>query len=430
MNRRCLIALVLAVSGNALAAEAPGEAAQPFRVDGMWVDPNPVAPGAADKKVTPARLSIGMLSETGQLASKPITPNPATPLEARRAEQYLQVALQTLQSGRPQEALSLLRDGLALNAQNPRLLAYAAILLAQQRDFERASEYFERYLALEPNDPGVGASYAAVLLRLARFEDAERLLGDLQMANPENLAIHFNRLILDFLRERRKQDPVWWSQRSRQEIQQITRWLYSDEQGMIELLGTADYAQVCEIILGPQAREHLAELDESLTAAEAAWAGGDAAAARKAWTDAARFVGGYGIQEAIAMAAEEAGDVDAALAIRVAQSTRFPNWAPAALAHGQMVLRLGRRREALMIIRAARNMPGLDPNFMDFALAGAMALNGQNSEAQEIFMDLVRKDPQNFKRWVETDPALRAGFMSVPNHAAILRLLDVPPELQ
>ena len=429
MNRRLLIALIMCACGNALAAEAPAGEVKPFQVDGMWVDPKP-APEESSEKVAAGRLSIGMLAETGQLASKPMTPSAATPAEARRAEQYLKVALETLQSGRPQEALSLLRDGLALNAQNPRLLAYAAILLAEQRDFERASEYFERYLALEPNEPGVGESYAAVLLRLARFEDAERLLKDLEMAHPDNLAIHFNQLILDFLRERRQQNPIWWNQRSKQEIQQLTRWLRSDEQGMIDLLGTVDFANVCGIVLGPNARDHLAEIDESLTAADTAWNGGDAVAARKAWTDASRYIEGYGLQEAIAMAAEEANDVDAALEIRIAQARRFPNWAPATLAHGQMVLRLGQRREALAIIRAARNMPGLDPNFLDFAFAGALALNGQHSEAQEIFMNLVRKDPQNFKKWVETDPALRAGFMSVPNHAAILRLLDVPPELQ
>ena len=430
MNRPLLMILVLGICGNTIAADPPAGKSDTFQVDGMWVDPHPTDPDALGQEVRSSRLSIGMLAETGQLASKPITPVPATPMEVRRANQFLQQAIETLQSGRTQEAIALIRDGLALNAQNPRLLAYAAILQAQQRDFERASEYFERYLSLEPNDPGVGASYAAVLLRLARFEDAERLLGDLELSHPDNLAVHFNRLMLDFLRERRQQNPLWWRERSRQESQQLVRWLRSDEQGLIELLGTADYVQLCDITLGPHAREHLPEIDESLTAAETAWTGGDAAAARKAWTDAARFVESYGVQEAIAMAAEEAGDVDAALAIRAAQATRFPEWAPAALAHGQMVLRLGRRKEALAIIRAARNMPGLDPHYLDFALAGALALNGQGSEAQQMFMDLVRKDPQNFKKWVDTDPALRAGFMSVPNHPAILRLLDVPPELQ
>ncbi len=430
MNRGLLVMLALGMCGRAIAADAPAVEMAPFQVNGMWVDPQPTRPDAFPEEVRPSRLSIGMLAETGQLASKPTTPNPATPAEVRRANQFLQQAMEPLQSGRMKEAMLLIRDGLALNAQNPRLLAYAAILQAQQRDFERASEYFERYLALEPNDPGVGASYAAVLLRLARFEDAEKLLAGLNESHPENLAVHFNQLLLDFLRERRRQNPIWWNERSRVEIHQIVRWIRSDEQGLIELLGAADFAALCEIVLGPGAREHLADMDDAMTAAETAWAGGDAISARKAWTDAARHTGGYGLQEAIAMAAEESGDIDAALDIRAAQAARFPEWAPATLAHGQMVLRLGRRKEALAIIRAARNMPGLDPNYLEFALAGALALNGQNSEAQKIFMDLVRKDPQNFRKWVDTDPALRAGFMSVPNHPAILRLLDVPPELQ
>ncbi|MBP7276355.1 MAG: hypothetical protein KBA51_09160, partial [Kiritimatiellae bacterium] len=124
------------------------------------------------------------------------------------------------------------------------------------------------------------------------------------------------------------------------------------------------------------------------------------------------------------------GDIDGALRVREEQAKRFPGWAPAHLAHGQMVLRLGRRREALELIRQAKEMPGLDPNYLEFAYAAALALNGKAEEAQEIFTHLVRTDPKNFKQWLDTDPALRAGFMNVPNHAVILRLLDIPPELQ
>ena len=429
MSRTFLLWAALAVAGATRASE-PVSVQGLFQVDGMWVDPATAADEPRSEQIRPNPLSIGMLAEDKQLTANPVDPAPVTPENARLAEAYLQRAIQFLQASQTAEALLMLRDGLALNPQNPRLLAYAAILHAQRREFERSVEYFQRFLELDPDNTVVGASYSAVLLRLARFDDAAGVLDRMESLNPENLFVRFNRLVLEFMRERRAHDALWWNQRSRAEILQVVRWMKADEAGLIELLGSRDYDNFCAAILGPEARLHLADLEQWLTDAESAWTAGDAAAAREARTRTAQYLPGYGVQAAIAMAAEEAGDVDGALRIREEQARRFPQWAPATLAHGQMVLRLGRRREALALIRQARTLPGLNPHYLDFAFAGALALNGQTGEAQEIFTRLVRTDPKNFKLWVDTDPALRAGFMSVPNHGAILRLLDIPPELQ
>jgi tetratricopeptide (TPR) repeat protein len=145
---------------------------------------------------------------------------------------------------------------------------------------------------------------------------------------------------------------------------------------------------------------------------------------------AAQWIDSYGLQDAIASAAEEAGRLDEALAIREAQTRRFPGWAPARIAHGQMLLRLGRREEGLEAMRSARTMAGADEGYREFALAAALALNGRIPEAQRMFTELVQRNPEAFRKWIDADPALRAGFNRVPNHPAILRLLGVPPEME
>jgi tetratricopeptide (TPR) repeat protein len=432
----CLLVLcgriAAAAADTAATAPVPAEAATTndlVRVDGMWVDLSTARPD--DTPDSPyRRLAIGM--DTERRIQRSVSLEPPTPAAADRlrAERHMANALERLRQGRMGEALIELRDGLTLNPTHPQLMAYTAMAYAQMQEFERASEYFERYLRLFPNDIGMSASYAAVLLRLSRFNEVGTLLTRIESLDANHLPTRFNRLCLDFIREQRSTDRSFWSVRPMSDLTLLVQWLLVDQEGLTGMLGQTDYNLLCEVVLGPEAPAHLAEASDALAAGETAWKEGDAAGAMAHWTTAAQWIDGYGLQEAIANAAEEAGRLDEALALREAQTRRFSGWAPAWIAHGQMLLRLGRREEGLASIRQARPLPGSEAGYPEFALAAALALNGQIPEAQRMFTGLAQHDPEAFRRWIDTDPALRAGFTRIPNHTAILRFLGVPPEME
>lgn len=426
MNRRlpawvCLLALCGATAGAATN--------DIIRLDGMWVD---LTPGRPDErpKSSSNRLAIDMDAARNALRPIVLDAPPTAPVDRARAERHMAIAMEHLRQRRTNEALTELRDGLTLDPTHPQLMAYTAVLYAQMQEFERAAEYFQRYLRQFPEDMGMNASYAAILLRLARFDDVEALLARIASLDQDHLPLRFNQLCLDFIRERRTADRTWWIQRSREEIALLLQWLISDQQGLTDMLGEGDYTRLCAVVLGPNALAHMAEAADALAAGQAAWQEGDAAAAEMHLKTAAQWIDTYGLQDAIAAAAEEAGRLDEALAIREAQTRRFPGWAPARIAHGQMLLRLGRREEGLEAMRSARTMAGADEGYREFALAAALALNGKIPEAQRMFTELVQRNPEAFRKWIDADPALRAGFNRVPNHPAILRMLGVPPEME
>lgn len=406
--------------------EAPASLAQ---VDGMWIDLySDLSP--ATNSLAPKRLTVsGELDRSRIQAMSLLTPPPGD-RERRASEALLGRATAWLQEGRVGEALVELRDALSLTPQDPRLLAYAAACYSQLQQFDRAAEYYARYMDLLPEDTAMGASYSAVLMRLSRFDDAEKVLAQLNQYQPDAIIVRFNRLCLDLIRERRNQPRDFWEKRSLEEARQLIRWVAGDQDGLIAMLGSSDYALLCQVTLGTVSVEQIIEAELECAQADELVKKGNILSARAHWVNASKIIDPYGMENELATASEDLGDVNEALRIRKRQAERFPQWATAWLDLGRLYLRANQRRPGLSAIQAAQKMQGADEGWKKFVLAGALALDGSLGEAQQIFTELVRRDRDQFRRWLDADPALRSGFDKVPNHTAILRFLEIGPEYE
>nr|MBP7276384.1 hypothetical protein [Kiritimatiellia bacterium] len=126
MNRILILCAILGIASAARASESATEE-DLFHVNGMLVDPAITTDEPQEERIRPKPLRISSLADDKKLTVASINPLPVTPENARLAEVYLQRVLRLLHANQAAEALLMLRDGLALNPRNARLLAYAAI---------------------------------------------------------------------------------------------------------------------------------------------------------------------------------------------------------------------------------------------------------------------------------------------------------------
>ena len=81
------------------------------------------------------------------------------------------------------------------------------------------------------------------------------------------------------------------------------------------------------------------------------------------------------------------------------------------------------------IIRRAKELAPDEP-VVDFLLASAQALTGKIADAQVLYADLVMRHPRELRKWLESDAVFEAALDKMPNRAAFLRRLDIPPEVE
>jgi putative PEP-CTERM system TPR-repeat lipoprotein len=102
-------------------------------------------------------------------------------LEANPSSQYARMLLVStlLKGGRPTEALAALGPALKDGQQDPRLLALAGQAYLQNREFDKAAEYFGKASALAPQQAQLHTSLA--LSKLGQGDDA-RAVSELEMS--------------------------------------------------------------------------------------------------------------------------------------------------------------------------------------------------------------------------------------------------------
>jgi tetratricopeptide (TPR) repeat protein len=103
--------------------------------------------------------------------------------------------------------------------------------------------------------------------------------------------------------------------------------------------------------------------------------------------------------------------------------------AQAWVSFGHVLLRSARFDEALPVVRRAKELAP-EEAVIDFLLASALALTGKIADAQALYADLVSRRPRDLRKWLESDAVFEAALDQLPNKTAILRRLDIPPELE
>jgi Flp pilus assembly protein TadD len=137
----------------------------------------------------------------------------------------------------------------------------------------------------------------------------------------------------------------------------------------------------------------------------------------------------YGIEATLADALHAAGDHNGAIRVWTDLSGRYPDHAQVWVSLGQALLRVSRFDEAMAAIRKAKELSPTEPA-IDFLLATGLALSGSIPEAQAAYADLVLRRPADVRAWLETDAVFEAALDRLPNRTAILRRLDIPPEIE
>jgi len=409
-------------------AGAVGVRAQFFVVDGIWVDASaesePSAlPGGLYSIATPAEL----LQRSAQAFHwmREARPGPA---EAQAAEAQLRRVDELIRESDYRRAFLAVRDALALYPAYPPLLSRAAVISANLRDYGRAEHYFSRYLALQPDDALHWAGYAGVLIRLSRLEEARTAIDRGLAANPDLLPMRFHDVTVRVIQESKDISRQFWRRRSLEELLLLLNWLISDRAEFERMMGAADFRRLCEITAGPGMAGQLEEARRLLQSAQDLRGKGRYPDARAAIEMVMRMgADAYGLRATVAELLIAEGLTEEGLRMWDSLTFEYSDWAQPWLSRGHLLLRAGRFTEAVLSMRRASELAPKE-GIVRFALACALALSGATNEAQEIFNDLARADPQRFRDWMESDPVLEKAVRSVPNGPSYLRAAGIPPE--
>ncbi len=396
-------------------------------IDGMVVD---LLDSKAEPGIGAPNLAVNMDAMAGRIVPRTLDAPPPTPPEREQAQRHYARAIDYLkQSDLPKASLEV-RDGLTYAPDEVRLLGLAAVLASQSRDFDAAAGYFRRCLELEPGNLQHLASFVAVLLRLSRMEEADHILAGGEAVAPDFMAFRFHRACLQIAADRFQPARAYWAQRPIDEVLTATQWLQADRPDLAKIIGAGGVDRLTEDVLGPRTSLSIDRIHAALETASAA------RTAQK-WPDAVKNlrevatlgVDGYGVRTALAEALEMAGDRTAAIAEWRRILTDHGGLVQVWVSFGHVLLRGARFDEALPVIRRAKELAPNEP-VIDFLHASALALTGKIAEAQALYADLVARHPRDLRKWIESDAVFEAALERLPNRTAILRRLDVPPEME
>lgn len=425
---RHAFAHVLAAAMAWIAAAAPADTRGPVvTIDGLVVD---LLDPKSEPGIDVPNLAVNMDAVAGRLAPRSLDAPPPTPPEREQAQRHYARAIDYLKHSDLPKASLELRDGLTYAPDELRLLGLAAMLAAQSRDLDTAAGYFRRCLEIEPANLQHIAALVAVLLRLSRMEEADRTLGDGEAIAPDFMAFRFHRACLQIASNRYKPARAYWAQRPIDEVLAAVQWLQSDRADLAKIIGAGGVDRLTEDILGSRTSLSLARIQATLDAASAA-------RTARNWPDAVKNlrevtalgVDGYGVRTALTEALEMAGDREAAIAEWRRILADYGGLVQAWVSFGHVLLRGARFDEALPVIRRAKELAPGEP-VIDFLHASALALAGRIPEAQALYTDLVRRRPRDLRKWLESDAVFEAALERLPNRTAILRRLDIPPEME
>ncbi len=396
-------------------------------IDGMAVDlldPKPVL------RIDPPDLSVDMDARTGRLTRRTLDAPPPTAPERELAQKHYSRALEYVRGNDALKASLEIRDGLTYAPDDPRLLSLAAMVASQTRDLDAAANYFRRYLELDPANLQHTAAFVAVLIRLARMDEADRVLAGGETIAPDFMPFRFHRACLQLASDRHQPSRPYWSQRSFDEILAAAQWLHADRADLARIVGAEGFDRLAAEVLGTTAPHNLEQVRSILGAAAAARTAQDWKTAATSLREAASLgVNGYGVRTALAEAQENGGERNAAIEEWRRILADHGGLAQAWVSFGHVLLRNARFEEAIPVLRHAKELAPEEP-VVDFLQASTLALSGKIPEAQAMYADLVTRRPRELRKWLESDAVFEAALDKLPNRTAILRRLDIPPEIE
>ena len=405
----------VAVAGLLLPAVAMGQdpatGGSVVLIDGMAVDLLDPKPGI---HIEPPDLSVDMDSRAGRLIRRPLESPPPSAPEREQAQKHYARAVEYVRQSDPLKATLEIRDGLTFAPDDPRLLSLAAMIASQTRDLDAAANYFRRYLEIDPANLQHTAAFVAVLLRLSRMDEADRVLTAGESLSPDFMPFRFHRACLQLSADRFQSARAYWAERPFDEILAAVQWLHADRIDLAKIVGAGGYETLVSEILGPGAPPNLDRIHAALEAAAAARTSQKWAAGIKSLREASGLgATGYGIRTALAEALENSGDRTAAIAEWRAILAGHSDLAQAWVSFGHVLLRSARFDEALPVVRRAKELAP-EEAVIDFLLASSLALSGKITDAQSLYAELVNRRPRDLRKWIESDAVFEAALDRLP----------------
>ncbi|MBU0677046.1 MAG: tetratricopeptide repeat protein [Verrucomicrobia bacterium] len=162
---------------------------------------------------------------------------------ARAAERYIQQE-EWLQAKRE------LDRALSIEPGNMKLIQRMASVCSLAGQYGIADAYFRRYLKANPNDVAFLVGWSSALIRLKRYDDADKALRRALDIDPGFLIARFNAEMLAMIRGAGKPSDQTWRSMNLVEALEVANWLDADKEDYVEVLGGDHFATFCEWMLG------------------------------------------------------------------------------------------------------------------------------------------------------------------------------------
>lgn len=416
-----LVAMVVvrALSVDARLMSDPDTTA--FQVGGLWAEDLNAETyqergkffqaGIYQKPLVPPRQHVPMVTPP---------PGPASGIEMsptdQRAAESLRAAEAYAAGQNWRMALAAIQSALDGQPNNLMLLRRAAAYAALARRFGVADGYFRRTLELEPNDPVFLTGRAGVLLRLARLQEAEQLAERALKLNPRYLSARFVIVLARIARDAEVPNPEWWDRMFTEQAAEVAGWLDADRSDYEAVMTPAGFKQACEVMLGPDVGDRLAEVAVTLKRAVSSLQ-------RRQWEEALEIlrklegqrIRGVGIRMDIARCLFELDKRQESEVLLRDLARTYSDMPVLQFNHAVALIRLSRFTEAIEVLERALK---LDPesNFTFFALACCYAGLGEMDTAW-TYMRRIKPEYRGLvEDWAKGDDAYLKAIREDPRY--------------
>lgn len=400
-------------------------------VDGLAVDlleedaegPGPFQSGMSGLK-TPVRIPPSSLAYTPPARS-------FSGAQSSEAMAHIKRAYAYVQNGESVKAFYEIRDALALEPGHPGVLNDAAALALSVKEYREAKGYLERYLEAQPRSAAHRAVYARVLLLLFDFRDAEEQLAILEKESPDNIQAHFYALILSALRDQPfPADARVVRRMTMDQLNALVQELVENFPAWESMVGAEELAALCAYLGLPNSVEALQDIGDQLQQYQSALRDKNKADERRLIEALyQRGLRAFGILRGYATAQLDQGRADVARTIWQELLQRDPEWADTWLNHAHFLLRAGAYEEAMASAQKARALAPQSP-VAEFMVATTASMAGRPAEAGPLYNGLILKYKDNMQQWMDSDPLFWDAIKKMPNYAALVRMMGIPPENQ
>jgi len=312
-------------------------------------------------------------------------------------------------------------DSINISSENMDSIKGVALLAAVMRDYEKADNYFRKYVAERPDELVYRAAWAHVLLFRKKFPEARRVAQSVVSRDPDSVAAQFTLACAQYALDRSLVDRQYWSFADAGAKYQVAVWLRVDGRTLRELLGPDSLNDLSSLLIGRQSGGNYALIMDSLRRGESAFLQDDFKTALLYYDAAKR----YGVESVpmfqnMALCNFKLGNAEHALDILEKLAKVMGNNGDEAwYRYGFILLQQELYDEAILAFEQATSIRPRTLQY-HFALACAYAGARNFDEAWPILSRLSRANKEQLEQWLRGDKPYLQAIRSDPRFDSLL----------